>query len=133
MCARREIGTDVRLVNTKAHVLVDYIIGIVLLTSGWTFGFHGSAPAEPVAMFAGCLMILVAALTKFEFGLFRILPLRAHLGIDLVTGILLATSPWALGFDSLVYKPHFVFGLTQVIISVLTDRMLYSQYRERER
>jgi hypothetical protein len=116
----------VRLVNTKAHAIVDYLLGFVLILSGWLFDFRGQHPATTVAACAGVLMIVNSAVTQFEFGIFQVLPLRAHIFFDVIAGSLLAISPWLLSFDHQAYKPHLVFGMTQVAIGVCSDRVLWT-------
>jgi hypothetical protein len=37
-------------------------------------------------------------LTDHEFGLVRLLPMRAHLELDTACSVFLASSPWLLGF-----------------------------------
>jgi hypothetical protein len=115
----------VRLINTKAHALVDYALGAVLLLSPWIFDFRAGGPEYVVAAATGSVSIALAMLTRFEYALAPLIPLRAHLYFDILCGIALATSPWSLGFCPRVFKPHLVFGLTQVVVAALTDRVLH--------
>lgn len=119
-----------RLVNTKAHALLDYCWGLILFFSPWLFGFSPRGQAALTAMIAGAFAILMALLTQFEFSIVKLIPLKWHLRVDFVFGLFLAFSPWILGFHRLVLKPHLVFGLTQVVIAVITDRVLYQTFRE---
>jgi hypothetical protein len=115
----------VRLINTKAHAIVDYVMGMVLLCSPAIFQFDFSGPEYYTAATAGLITIVLALFTAFEYGALKTIPLRLHLYIDMVTGAALAASPWLMDFAGTVFKPHLVFGLSQVIVAVLTDRLLY--------
>jgi hypothetical protein len=121
----------VRLVNTKAHALVDYLLGLFLVTSGWWFGFHGERQAETAVVIAGIYSIVSALFTAFEYSLAGIIPLKLHFAMDVGAGALLAASPWLFLFHEQAFKPHLVFGLTMMIVSLLTDRVLFSHYRQR--
>jgi hypothetical protein len=41
--------------------------------------------------------------------------------LDLVSGILLAASPWIFGFSDYVYMPHLILGLFEIGASMMTD------------
>jgi hypothetical protein len=120
----------VRLVNTKAHALIDYCWGLVLLFSPWLFSFPSDGEAATIARIAGVLSVLLALFTQFEFSVVKIVPLKWHLRIDFLSGLFLASSPWLLDFNLEILKPHLVFGLTQMVIAVITDRVLYQTFRE---
>jgi hypothetical protein len=38
-------------------------------------------------------------MTDYEFGLVKTIPMKTHLNIDLISGLLLAVSPWVFGFS----------------------------------
>jgi hypothetical protein len=123
----------VRLVNTKAHAIVDYLLGIVLILSGWLFEFAGRQPVTTITAVAGTIVLLNTSFTQFEFGIFQLIPLRAHIVVDVIAGSLLAISPWLLAFHHQAYKPHFVFGLTLMCIGILSDRILWSEINKTDR
>jgi hypothetical protein len=120
-----------RLINTKAHAIVDYLIGLILLSAPSVFDFRGQ-PAVLVCDIAGVIMLLNTALTAFEYGLLQVIPLRVHIAIDVVSGLALAASPWLLSFREQAYKPHFVFGITIFAIGVLSDRVLWTTVKKSE-
>lgn len=125
------LSCSVRLVNTKAHAIVDYALGVVLLLSGWLFQFRGMHPANDVSLVAGSIALVNAALTRFEFGAVQVLPLRVHIAVDIVAGLLLAASPWLFGFAYQTHKAHLVFGLTQAGVGFFSDRILWKELKQR--
>jgi hypothetical protein len=57
--------------------------------------------------------------------------MSVHLWLDGIGGIVLAASPWVLGFDDRVWIPHLAFGLFEVSAALLTDTIpAYERRRE---
>jgi len=54
-------------------------------------------------------MLLAALLTDYELGVVRQIPMKMHLTMDAILGLLLA--PWLFDFAGLVWIPHVVLGL----------------------
>jgi hypothetical protein len=114
-----------RLVNTKAHGIYDYLMGLTLLACPYIFDFSKSGTPQKICAMTGIWIWIMSTITKYEFSMSKLINLRLHLAIDVLAGIFLLFSPWTFGFDTIVYKPHVVFGLTLIIVSLLTDRSLY--------
>src|SRR5688500_15075403 len=93
------------------HGLLDYTTGIILLFSPWLLGFEDRGPATYIPVAIGFMMIALAALTRFEAGLIKLIPFPVHLMIDFASGLLLALSPWLFGFAYKAAEPHVMFGL----------------------
>lgn len=110
-----------KIISTKVHGVLDYLVGFILIISPWLFGFanHGAQTVIPVVLGIGA--ILYSIFTKYELGIFKIIPFRVHLIIDTLSGILLASSPWLFGFADNVYKPHLFFGLSELVVVLLTQ------------
>ena len=54
-------------------------------------------------------------------GVARVLPMRLHLALDLLVGLLLAASPWLLGFADVAFATHLVLGAFEVLVSLATS------------
>lgn len=100
-----------RFIPTRVHGVLDYLVGILLIASPWLFDFDrgGMETWIPVLLGAGALVYSV--MTDYEMGLSKALSMRTHLTMDLLSGILLAASPWIFGFADDVYMPHLILGL----------------------
>src|SRR5262245_19846202 len=121
--------TKMRLINTKFHAALDYLLGILLVGDPWIFRFEPSGPKYTMPLAVGSVAAGLALFTKFEYAIVKVIPLRLHLIIDVVSGLILASSPWIFGFSDIVYKPHFVFGLTHTVVAIITDRLLYDKVK----
>jgi hypothetical protein len=118
-----------RLINTKVHAVLDYLLGIILVSAPWIFRYDASGPKYNMPLAVGSIAALLAFFTKFEYAPFKLIPLRVHLVIDVFSGIALAASPWIFGFSEIIFKPHLVFGLMHAIVAILTDRVLYEKVK----
>lgn len=121
-----------RFLPTFMHGVIDYLWGIALMASPWLFGFADVPAATWVAIVFGAGAILYSALTAYELGLLKILPMPMHLILDGLGGIVLAASPFLFGFADRVLWPHVLFGLFSVVACLITrfETTLSSGHRE---
>jgi len=110
----------VRFLPTRLHGVIDYLWGLALLSTPWLLGFADVPAATWVAVVFGVGAILYSALTAYELGLLKILPMPMHLILDGIGGVVLAASPWLFGFADRVYLPHLLFGLFSVVACLVT-------------
>ena len=71
-----------RFLPTRLHGVIDYLWGLALLATPWLFGFADVTAAKWLAVIFGVGAILYSAVTDYELGLVRILPMVLHLGLD---------------------------------------------------
>ena len=109
-----------RFIPTRVHGLLDYLVGLLLIAAPWVFNFArgGAETWVPVALGVGALVYSV--FTDYELGLVRRLPMGTHLTLDLLSGLLLAASPWLFGFSDFVWVPHVVLGVLEVGAALMT-------------
>ncbi len=110
-----------RFIPTRIHGVLDYLTGALLIAAPWLFGFNfgGTDTWLPVILGAGA--ILYSLFTDYELGAVRKLGMGTHLGLDAVSGILLAASPWLFGFSSVVFLPHLILGLFELLAALTTQ------------
>ncbi|MCW3074750.1 MAG: hypothetical protein JWP69_1819 [Flaviaesturariibacter sp.] len=111
-----------RVIGTKAHGVLDYLMGALLIAAPWIFNFDRGGAETWIPVILGASAILYSLFTDYEMGASRQISMRTHLGLDLMSGILLAASPWLFGFADYVYTPHLVLGLLEIGASLLTKR-----------
>jgi hypothetical protein len=110
-----------RIIPTSIHGIVDYLAGLLLIAAPWLFGFANEGAETWVPVGAGLLMLGASLMTDYEWGLFRIIPMPVHLGLDALLGIVLAASPWIFNFNETVYIPHVVLGLGELAGALMTQ------------
>lgn len=111
------------MISTRLHGIFDYVAGIVLLFSPWVFEFAGMGVEMWLPVVLGGLLILYSLVTRYEFGLFRLLPMRINLTLDGIGGAFLAISPWLFGFSKSVWLPHLLLGLLLLIVALFSQRL----------
>ena len=109
-----------RIIPTKIHGILDYVMGLFLIAAPWIFGFARDGAETWVPVILGVSTIFYSLFTNYELGITGKISMKTHLAIDLMSGILLAVSPWLFGFSEYVYLPHVVLGLTEVVAVLLS-------------
>lgn len=108
-------------------------MGILLTAAPWIFDFSRGGAETIIPVVLGSGMILYSLLTNYEMGVIKVIPIRTHLGIDFISGIFLAISPWLFGFSEFVYLPHLIVGVLEVGASWMTDTVTTSISRRHQR
>ena len=109
------------LISTRSHGKLDYLVGLILMTSPWIFDYASSDQYFIWIPFAlGSFTFLYSLLTDYELSLARVISVKMHLALDILSGIFLSISPWLFHFDDVIYLPHLIIGAGEVLISILT-------------
>jgi hypothetical protein len=114
-----------RIIPTKVHGILDYLVGLILIIVPWLLGFGGQNVATYVPVALGIVAFLYSIMTNYEWGAVKIISMPMHLTLDLVSGILLAASPWLFGFSKYIYLPHLLLGALEIVVSLMTDPVAY--------
>ena len=109
-----------RFIETKTHGYLDYILGALLILAPWLFGFADGGAETWIPVILGAGAIVYSLMTDYELGASKMLSMRTHLNLDLVSGIFLAISPWLFGFADLVYLPHLLLGIFEIGAALMT-------------
>ncbi|HXF61307.1 MAG TPA: SPW repeat protein [Caldilineaceae bacterium] len=109
-----------RFIPTKIHGVIDYLIGLLLIAAPWIFGFADGSAAQWAPIVLGAVVIIYSLLTRYELGAADVIPLNVHLWLDVIGGVVLAASPWAFGFADMVWMPHLIIGVVEIVIALLT-------------
>jgi len=106
--------------TTKMHGQLDYLSVIVLLLTPRILRWNCKMTNLLTALAAGTLTY--SAITKYEWGVTQILPMRGHLLLDAMSGIFLIMAPKLLRVHNPLYRTALVsFGLFQIAAASATD------------
>ena len=111
-------------ISTRTHGVLDLVSAGALLAAPRLLGLESGSRAASVLRMAGGGALVYSMLTDYEFGLVKVLPMRAHLAMDAASGAFLASSPWLLGFAKngpRYWAPHTLVGAGEVL-AALTSR-----------
>jgi len=109
-----------RVISTQVHGVLDYLVGIVLIVAPWILRFNGTGAAQWVPVALGVILIVYSLLTRYELGVAGLIPMSVHLWLDGLSGLLLLASPWLFGFSDIVWVPHVVFGLIEIVVALIS-------------
>ena len=111
-----------RLIPTKIHGVLDYLVGLLLIVAPWLLNFDrgGAETWVPVILGAGALVY--SLFTNYELGMVKKIPMKTHLLFDIASGIFLAASPWLFNFDEYVYLPHLLLGIFEILAGLMTKQ-----------
>lgn len=110
-----------KIISTRTHGFLDYGVGLFLIAVPWLFGFANDGPETRIFVILGLGALVYSLFTRYELGLFKVIPFRAHLVLDLMSGLLLAASPWLFDFADRVYVPHLIFGFVEIGAALMTQ------------
>jgi hypothetical protein len=114
---------QLRVVPTKAHAVVDHLVGPTLMFAPELLGLKDDRKAALVPRLTGATEALYSNLTDYELAMKRILPMRVHLALDALGGLALGAAPWALGTakrGKRHWLPHAVIGAMEVALALTT-------------
>jgi hypothetical protein len=113
-----------RFISTKAHTIIGLVVGVVLLFAPAIFSFNDNSAASMTARLVGVFIILSEFITTSPFSLLKLVPMRIHLVIDVLTGLFLAVSPWLFNFmdsdHNNQWVPHLIVGILVMGYALVT-------------
>ena len=110
------------MIDTRTHAIIDYVTGALLIIAPYLFGFATGGIEQWLPQVLGALTIVMSLMTRYELSVVKLIPLKVHLGVDVAGGLLLAVSPWLFGFADLIWWPHLLVGLLEVVVPLMTRR-----------
>jgi hypothetical protein len=82
-----------RIIPTRIHGMLDYGSGLLLLLAPYIFNFADGTAAQYVPQAIGAGVLLMSLVTDYELSLAKLVPMPAHLAVDVAGGVLLRPRP----------------------------------------
>jgi hypothetical protein len=114
---------NVRVIPTKVHGRLDYITAPGLVAAPELLRLDGARGATIPPRVAGIAAAIYGALTDYEAGVRRVIPMPAHLALDAGSGLALAVMPWITGAarrGARHWLPHALIGASEIAIAAAT-------------
>lgn len=114
---------NVRVIPTKVHGRLDYLTAPGLVAAPELLRLDGTRGEALPPRIAGVAAAIYSALTDYEAGVRRVIPMRAHLALDAASGVALALAPWLSGAarrGPRHWLPHALIGASEVAIAAAT-------------
>lgn len=118
-----------QFLSSKTHTIIGIVVALLLLAAPNLLGFSANEAATLVARLVGVFVLINELITTSAYSPLKLISMKAHIALDVVTGVFLAVSPWLFGFaDSAanVWVPHLIVGLVIVGYALVTDPALDS-------
>ena len=111
-----------KILDTRTHGIIDYLTGALLIIAPYLFGFATGGVEQWLPQILGAMIIVMSLITDYELSVAKVIPLGVHLGVDIAGGVLLAISPWLFGFADIIWWPHLLVGLMEIVVPLITKR-----------
>ncbi len=110
-------------ISRQMHGVADYSYIPAITAAPELFGFKEEKTASTLCRVLGSNIFLTSILTRAEWGVVKVLPFKAHLGLDVAAGLFTASAPWLFGFsnNAKARTAFLAFGLTTLLAAGLTE------------
>lgn len=110
-----------KIISTVFHGILDYVTVLFLAISPSLFDMTSPAAVFTYAL-AG-IHLLLTALTNFEMGIFKIIPLKIHGAIELIVSVFLVIVAvlFYMSDDKISFYFYLVFAIVLFIVWVASS------------
>ena len=113
------------VIPTTAHGVIDYVNAFTLLVAPKLWRLDEVPPSSATFYAFGGSLTATSLITDYELSVANVIPMRAHLALDIVSGAALAASPFVLGFRQSgprYWLGHVAIGATEIVTAALSKR-----------
>ncbi len=110
-------------ISRKMHGGADYIYAALTAVLPELAGFEEAEKAKLLCRIISGGTLAYTLFTRAEWGLFKLIPFKAHLMTDFTAGIFTLGAPWIFKFSAnkKARNAFLAIGLTSVVASLLTE------------
>ena len=110
---------SIRFVTRNIHAYLDYPVAFALMGLPFLLGLGQSNPiALWLSVVTGMAAFVLTVLTDHHLGIWRVLPYKFHLAVDLLVGITFLFAPSLFGFSGLDASFYWLNGI--VVVAVIS-------------
>ncbi|SDX24720.1 hypothetical protein SAMN05444358_10442 [Ruegeria halocynthiae] len=112
---------SLRFVTRSVHAYLDYPVAIALMVLPFVLGLGQSNPmALWLSVVTGVAAFVLTVLTDHHLGIWRVLPYKFHLAVDLLVGITFLMAPSLFGFSGIDALFYWLNGAAVVVVISLS-------------
>lgn len=112
---------SVRFVTRSVHAYLDYPVALALMGLPFVLGLGQSNPiALWLSVATGVAAFVLTVLTDHHLGIWRVLPYKFHLAVDLLVGVVFLAAPSLFGFSGLDAIYYWLNGVAVVAVISLS-------------
>lgn len=110
-----------RFIPTRVHALLDYVLGIVIAVFPYATGYAYRGVVGYGCAVLGLGLFVYSLFTNYEYAAVRIIPMKVHLGLDALGGLVLIILALAAGGPSGATVPLLILGVLEIGSSMMTQ------------
>jgi hypothetical protein len=113
-----------KLISSRTHTVIGLIVGAALVVAPWILQFDDVEAAKWSAVLVGLFVLVNEVVTTSPASPLKIVPMRVHVALDVVTGVFLLATPFLFRFadeDANKWVPHVVVGVLIAGYALVTD------------
>jgi hypothetical protein len=107
-------------INTRLHGIMDYTFGFILLLP-WIVNYHQGSKDTDIIALTGAATIVLSLMTDYELSVVKVVPMKAHLFIDVLSGLLLIALPFLFPVSHYYLYWPVILGLGELLIVLLSS------------
>lgn len=110
-------------ISRPVHAVTDYGYAVLFAAAPELFGFADEKNAARLSRVVSGGVFMTSLLTRYELGLIRVVPFKAHLAADVAVGLLTLSAPFVFGFSRRKKARNFFVaaGAFSVLAGLLTE------------
>jgi len=119
-------------ISRQAHGIADLSYIPTVLALPKLAGFEDEKTAVTITRVLAGNILTVGLLTRAEWGLFKVIPFKTHLILDVAAGALAATAPWLFGFskNKAARNAFLALGAVEIMAGLLSKPEEMPKYRD---
>jgi hypothetical protein len=104
------------------HAALEPLLAALLIGAPFLLGFSDQGAPTAVSILAGVIVLVVGMSTCWRIALVKVIPVSAHLVLDLVVAALLVASPFLFGFTDEAAPTAFfiIIGVADLLMALGT-------------
>jgi hypothetical protein len=113
-----------KIISSRTHTVIGLIVGAALVVAPWILQFDDVEAAKWSAVLVGLFVLVNEIVTTSPASPLKIVPMRVHVALDVVTGVFLLATPFLFRFadeDANKWVPHVVVGVLIAGYALVTD------------
>lgn len=107
-----------KLISTKAHGALDYIISIALIAAPWYLTSPAISDGAGFLRTMGVITLIYSLLTNYEWSFFKVIPFKMHLVLDILVGLTLIGSAFYFDQYPAYGYPHLYIGIVEMFVAL---------------
>jgi len=119
-------------ISRQQHAIPEFSFIAALAAAPTAAGFQDDKTASTLSYGMGGMALLSSLFTRAEWGVFKVIPYKTHLAVDVLSSLTALAAPWLFGFskNARARNAFLAIGTAGAVATLLSrpeEMPLYSQ------